>query len=152
MGSLLQSGVFCPRNVQFLGILLQRLLAHLDHRKGLEQKKRQLRANLHLIKLMSQLGHRSCNIPNSCGSTEWPSEYVIYFHLSVRSMYVEAFTLHPWNSLNTHEGRGPLGDNSFSAFPRSSGIREYPLRFCGTGILPISRQRYAKSKYYCSFC
>lgn len=150
MGNLLQIGAFCPRNVQLLGILWQHLLAHLDRQKGLEQTKSQLKAKLHLSKLISQSGHKSCDVPNSCGSTECPSEYVIYFHLPVRSMYVEEFTLHPWNSLNTHEGRGPLGDTSFSAFPRSNGIREYPLIFCGTGILAISTQRDTKSKCYCS--
>lgn len=97
-------------------------------------------------KLISQSGCKSCNIPNSWGSTECPSEYAMYFHLPVRSMYVEEFTLHPWNSLNTHGGRDSTseGDTLFSAFPRSSGIREYPLRFCGTGILAISKQRYTK--------
>lgn len=87
----------------------------------------------------------------SWGGTEEPSEYAMYFHLPALSIYMEEFTLQPWNSLSTHEGRGPLGDAWLSAFSRSSGIREYPLRFCGTGILAISKERYTKSKCYCSY-
>lgn len=75
----------------------------------------------------------------------------MYFHLPVLSIYTEEFTLHPWNSLSTHEGRGPLGDALLSAFSCSSGVREYPLRFCGTGIPAISKERYTKPKCYCSF-
>lgn len=99
---------------------------------------------------MSRSGHKS-SIPKSWGGTEEPSEYAMYFHLPALSIYTEEFTLQPWNSLSTHGGRGPLRDASLSAFSRSSGVREYPLRFCGTGILAISKERQTKPKCYCSY-